>query len=136
MADLAPVVGDVFATTVDSILEMIVVGESVVDGDLLYFDATEDEWMKCDCTNSAKIDVERIATSSGGNGEAIQAALPGSLLNLGVAVAKGKLYVMSVNGKIAPVDDVTTGDIVCVVGIGETTTELRFEPWITEVVSA
>lgn len=128
MADLVIVPASVGPVGEGTLIEMELVGEACVAGDALYYDSTQQEWMKCDCTDPDKLECERIALGAGSDGVAIPVMLPGGEFTVGVATIKGALYVLSVTGNISPVADLTTGDYTVIIGWGTSTDGIFFEP--------
>jgi len=134
MPDLVPVAGDVYPTAVGSSMEMVVIGETVSDGDVLYYDSSLEKWYVCDCTDADKINAQRVAMVSGILDDSIPAIKPGAIFQIGAAIVKGGLYVLSEGGAIAPSADLASLDNVVVVGVGASTTEIEFSPWVTGYV--
>jgi len=62
-----------------------------------------------------------IALNSASDKQPLVYAPTGSVVNLGATLTVGKVYCVSANaGAIAPVDDLTTGDYVTVLGVATT----------------
>jgi len=110
-------------------------GETVVAGNLVYFDDTDNEWKKCDADTAATVNnvLLGIAQGAGTNGNTI---LNGVLLQ-GVddnqsGLTLGDVYYASnTAGGIAN----TPGTTEVVVGIGKSATELYFAPRFNQQIT-
>ena len=55
-------------------------------------------------------------------------------ITIGATVQTGTIYVVSANaGKIAPVDDLVSGNHVSVLGVAKSTTQLTLQLWNTAI---
>lgn len=104
-------------------------GETIADGELVYFDAvTNNEWMKCDADTAASVDnvILGIAQGAGTDGNAIS----GGILLFGVDDAQSgmtagdPMYTSNTAGAIAS----SAGTTEVTVGIAKSATELYFYP--------
>lgn len=134
MADL--VTGIVTIGSNAASVEAVTAGETVTAGDCLYQDVVNNEYLVSDCTVSTKTAVSRIALSGGVDTDPITVMKPGQTIDLGVAIVVGEIYVLSADGKIAPVADLAAADYVTIVGYGATTSLMMFEPNATGYLRA
>lgn len=106
-------------------------GETIADGDLIYFDTvTNNEWMKCDANTAATVDnvILGIAQGAGVNGGAIS----GGVLVKGIDDAQSGLtggnivYASDTAGAISE----SPGTVEVVIGavVAGSTTKIYFEP--------
>ena len=115
------------AVSNDRIVQAGTAGESVAEGDLVYFDDTDNEWKKCDATNASTVNnvLIGIAQGSGSNGGAIN----GGVLTYGLdstqtGLTPGvKLYASDTAGAIAE----SAGTVERVIGWSKSATEIYFD---------
>lgn len=75
-------------------------------------------------TSALAADVDGIALNGASSGQPITYQTKG-VINLGATLVVGTIYVLSAAGAISPVDDVTTGDFVTVLGVAQTAANLK-----------
>jgi hypothetical protein len=105
-------------------------GEAITAGQLCYKDATLGTWFKWDDdAASAATQTELAIAMCSAPGAAQPIVLqndPDSMVNLGATLVAGTTYVGSdTGGGIRPFADLSTGDIVAIVGIATTTALLK-----------
>lgn len=124
------------STNIDRIVVPGTAGETVADGELLYFDTvTNNEWMLADADTAAKIENVQlgIAQGAGTDGNAIT----GGVLLLGVDDAQSGLtagdlmYASDTAGAIS--SSVGTKEVT--VGIAKSATELYFNPRLNQQIT-
>lgn len=79
--------------------------------------------------------VEGVALSGGATGQPFTYQ-KGGLINPGATVAVGKVYVLSTDGGIAPVDDIAGSEYVTVIGVGTTTSRIKLGIVVSGVAAA
>lgn len=116
------------------------VNGAVSVGRLLYRDAADSFKVKLgDTSSAAKAAIVGIAlhnASSAGQPMRIQTA---GRVTLGTTLVVGMVYVLSGTadgGRLCPVTDVDTGELVTVIGVASTTAILDLRIWPTGIVSA
>lgn len=112
----------------NQIIEAGNAGETIATGNLIYFDETQDEWMKCDADTLATLFNVKlgIAQGAGTNGVAIT----GGVLTYGTYVTSGLTqgdlcYASNTAGGI---NSGTAGTVPRVVGIAKDSTHIYFDP--------
>lgn len=101
-------------------------GATVAAGEVVYGDSTDNGDLKlADADNtSATADVKGMALNGGADGQPGEIATDGDVTMDGLTA--GTVYVLSgTPGKIAPVADLAIGDIVVVIGVATSATNLR-----------
>lgn len=115
------------ATTINVIVPGTA-GETITAGMLIYFDDTENEWMKCDADTAATVDntLLGIAQGSGTNGNAITGGvlLRGLDSNQSGLTAAAIYYASNTAGGISA----SAGTVEVTVGFSYSTTQLYFNP--------
>ena len=128
MADLsitaANVVPQSGAITVDGTF-----GATIVAGDALYRDASDNKFKKADANLSAAAAVfAGLALNGGGDGQPGKIITEGDVV-IGSGFTVGQVIVLSATaGKLCPVADLATGMYVNVVGVMISATTLRMRP--------
>lgn len=120
----------------DRIVQAGTAGESLAEGDLVYFDDTDNEWKKTDATSAATLNnvLLGIAQGSGSNGGAIT----GGVLTYGLdkkqtGLTPGvKLYAGDTPGAIVE----SAGTIEKVIGWSKSATEIYFDANVDTLPSA
>lgn len=104
-----------------------IAGATIVAGDVLYVDATDGNKLKRAVDSAlASAAAVGVALNGGANGQPIRYQTGGGI-NPGGTVAVGETYFVSRNaGKIAPDIDVLTGVFRTALGIGTTTSNIKF----------
>lgn len=113
-------------------------GEALAAGDVVYSNSTGNTHDKADATDTTKasaIGVQLLATDSGALSTVAQS---GSVIEItGTTLTVGDVYVVSAtSGKIAPQADLTTGDILTIIGYAKTTSQIQISITPTGVVIA
>lgn len=103
-------------------------GETVADGELIYFDTTDDEWKLCDADTAATVEnvLLGVAQGAGTNGNAIaNGVLLVGLDDAQTGMTPGDvMYAGNTAGEITSSPGTTT----VMVGIAKSATELYFSP--------
>ena len=113
-------------------------GVVIAAGDVCCLDATSQRFVLASSAAVATSRVRGIAAHSAASGQPLRVQ-HGGILNVGGALlVAGELYCLSglAPGKIGPYSDVTAGDFVTVLGIGQTTSLLLIRLWLTELARA
>lgn len=101
-------------------------GEALAAGDAVFVNSTGNTHDKADATsttNAVAIGVQLLPTDSGAKSTV---AANGSVIDVGAILTVGTIYCVSAtSGKIAPQADLTTGDVLTILGVAETTSQLR-----------
>jgi len=102
-------------------------GDTITAGMPLYQDASDSDHLKpADAEDTAaKAVCIGIALNNGADGQPGSYAPSGSVVNLGVTLTVGTIYVLSAAGKIAPSTDLASGDYVTVLGVATTAALLQ-----------
>ena len=129
MADITP--GTVKVGSTSAQVEVVTAGATITAGDCLYYNSATDKYLISDCTAASTDEVSRIALSGGADDEPIAVMKPGQVINLGATLTVAEIYVLSVTGAIAPVADLASNDYVTIVGYGQSTSLLKFQPVAT-----
>jgi hypothetical protein len=111
-------------------------GATVVAGQPVYRDATDNKWKLADNNVSAVLaNVGGISLNGGSDGQPASVLIAGDI-NLGATLILGETYILSSNvGKIAPVADIST-NFVTILGVAITTAILRFKPIVAGIQHA
>lgn len=97
-------------------------GAQIDPGELCYLDPADNEYKLADGDAVATLTNPALALSSGENGRPMILAGKGARVNFGATLTAGTIYVASLTaGGIAPDTDLSTGDFVLIVAIGEGT---------------
>lgn len=111
--------------------------EAITNGAPVFFDTDAAGMKMSDANDTTRRKIGGVAVSSaGGVGSSLTYVTAGEV-NIGSAVAVGKIYVVSRNvGKICPVEDLASGDDLEIVGYGWTTTTIMLMPLATGAIKA
>jgi len=110
-------------------------GETITAGQVLYKDAADNNELKlADANGAAALRVPvGIALNGAAAGQPVRYITSGGL-NPGATVVVGKIYVLSATaGGIAPVEDLSSGHYVSVLGIGTTTSNIQLNIQVSGV---
>lgn len=111
-------------------------GEAITQGQPVYASATSSEILKADASALASSKAIGIAVTPAADGEKV-AYVPTGEIDVGATLVVGKTYVVSdTSGAIAPIDDVTTGWYVTILGTAITTGKLRLGIQVSGIASA
>jgi len=125
MADLSITAANVAAQGGASIGEKIS-GAAITAGEVLAVNSSGRAILASDAT-AALSKVLGIALNDAASGQPIK-YMSGGRVNLGATLAVGKLYVLSTDGGIAPVDDIASSDYPSFLGAAESTSILVLQP--------
>ncbi len=104
-------------------------GEAVVRGNAVYLDGSDNEYKLADATDAAKDAAVGFVMNDAADGQEVTVQTGGNLtcdgLSLSVGVNLLPVYVLSVTGNIAPLDDLAASDYITVMGAATSTTNLR-----------
>lgn len=109
-------------------------GATITAGMPVYKDSTDSNELKgCDADAEASAAVVGIALHAASDGQPLTYANPGSVVNMGATLTAAEIYVCSTTaGGVAPEADIsTTGDFVTVLGVAQTTANLKFNPCVS-----
>lgn len=136
MADLVPV--PVSVQLVSGPYVNATFGETVSAGMAVYRDsANSQKLMKTDTNVAGKKDCYGVTLDAGDADETGRVAISGAVINLGVTLGVGTLYLASETaGGIQPVADLGAGEDVIVVGIGQTADNFLVHVWDSAVAKA
>ena len=125
MGDIAVTAGDVSPGT-DAGLDVTgTAGAALTAGQVVYYSASADEYLVADTeTSSTTADADGVVVCTAADTQKCVVQKTGQI-DIGGTVVVGTVYVLSVTGKIAPADDLATGDWVTVIGIGVTATDIK-----------
>jgi hypothetical protein len=137
MADISITPTNVVPAT-DAFVETVLLGETVTAGEILVYDATDDDWVVASnatdvLSGTGNGQNLRMALSSANSGQTIAVARANSDVALGAVLTAGRWYVLSVGGAISPESDAGSGDFSVLIGYAKTTSLLRFTPVSTGV---
>lgn len=110
-------------------------GETVANGNLLYFDETDNEWKKCDADTAATVDNVLLGIAQGAGTDGV--AITDGVLLQGVDDAQSGLvegdvmYASNTAGGIST----TPGTNEVTIGIARSATELYFAPRFNQVLT-
>lgn len=97
-------------------------GATITPGQLVYKDPADGEYKLADGDAVATLTNPAFAISNGENARDMILAGKGARVNFGATLTAGTIYVASLTpGGIAPDTDLSTGDFVLIVAIGEGT---------------
>lgn len=113
MADLSITAANVVGQGADR--ETLMAGGTITAGMAVRKDASN-EIIAATNTSAANANVYGIALNGASDGQPVEVQKSGNI-DLGAALAVGKIYVLSASGAISPVDDVDTADFVTVIGV-------------------
>ena len=105
-------------------------GEALVAGDVVYVKAADGNLWKTDADAAASAVAVGIMLCGGATGQKGAYQPPGGtiVIGAGASVAKGQTYVVSGNaGKIAVESDLTTGDYVTILGVGNDSDGIKLD---------
>ncbi len=134
MADISVVPASVKVGDATSEIEVATAGATITEGDALFLDTTTNKYLVSDCTAAGTNVVERFALSAATNGNPVQVMRPGTTIDFGATLTVAEIYVLSEAGAIAPVADLASADYVTIVGYGESTSLMLFDPNVTGYV--
>lgn len=101
-----------------------IAGATLAPGDVVYTDS-DGVLQKADASTATKAAVSGVCINGGAAGQTVGYVNSGATLDAGGAVfSSGKVYVLSATaggGKVAPIDDLTTGDYLTILGIASST---------------
>jgi len=112
----------------------VVWGGTVTQGMPVYV-AADGMYEACDCTAISTNKGVGIALTGGGDGQKGIIQISGNI-NLGATLAVGETYVCSESGLICPEADIASTEFVCILGIADTTSNLKMGILYTEVAHA
>lgn len=117
------------AISINAMIEAGTAGETIATGNLIYFDETQNEWMKCDADTLATVMNVKlgIAQGAGTDGNSITGGVltRGSYTTSGLT--KGDLVYAS--NTAGGWNSGTSGTVPRVIGIASSTTVLYFDPY-------
>lgn len=120
MADYSSTAASVLAST-GATPRSGVAGATIVQGNVLYKDATDGSLKLADAnsgTAAARTPIG-IATNAASAGQPVSYIIQDPAFAPGFTIAVGAVVVLSATpGAMAPIDDLTTGDYAVVIGIG------------------
>ena len=126
--DYVDLVGAGGSFSIDRVVQAGNAGESVAEGDLVYFDDTDNEWKKADASTATPVEgvILGIAQGAGSDGGAIDGGvLTHGLDSTQIGMTPGvKLYASDTPGAI----DESAGTTEKVIGFTKSATELYFDP--------
>ena len=125
MADVAGIT-DVKPATTNTVSRHVVYGSTVVPGNLLYLDTTDNKYKLADAdVSETTAGASAIAVTPGSDTDNGIVITSGSVILVGATLTIGGAYVVSATaGAIAPEADLTTNDYVTRIGTAATTTRL------------
>jgi hypothetical protein len=112
-----------------------IAGVAITAGDVCCLDTTSQRFILASSLTVATSRVRGIAAHGASVGQPLRIQ-NGGVLNVGGALlVVGELYCLSglTPGKIGPYSDITAGDFVTLLGIGQTTSLLLLRLWLTEL---
>jgi hypothetical protein len=112
------------ASVVGSWQETRIAGAAITAGQAIYLDSSSlVQKSDCDSASAAKT-VYGVALNSAASGQPVAIQRTGNI-TIGATTTAGKIYVLDGGaGGICPVDDLTSGDTVVVIGVGISTTQI------------
>lgn len=138
MADLSVTIGDVLiADTVRA--TAVEVGEAVSAGDVIVYDANDEDWVLASNASAALSGNGNnayigIAVGSAAAGQRVAAVVTSNQeITLGAVLTAGRVYVLSTGGNISPESDATTSDFLTIIGYAKSSTVLVFNPISTGI---
>jgi hypothetical protein len=128
MPDLVVVAANVKATATGLAKQQANAGEVIAAGDVVYLETVAPnagKWLLADANVAAKARIGGVALNGAALDQPVTAATQGEI-DLGVALAVGRIYVLSGNpGKIAPSTDLITGWTTCILGVATAANKLK-----------
>lgn len=125
MADVTITPANVALYDQGTTVRLVQVAETVTAGEVGYLSGNK--YAVSDCTAEATAKAEVIFLTGAGTDGYAMAAFPGKEIIIGGTVAAGTIYVLSEAGAIAPAADLTVDDYVVIVGVGTTTSRIKFD---------
>jgi len=126
MTDLSITPANVIAGE-GAVLEHGIAGETITAGMAVYYATATGKWMKAD-SDSATAEARRaggIALNGASNGQPITVQKQGAI-TIGATVTAGTSYYLSdAPGGICPLEDLGTGDYVCLIGFATSTSVIN-----------
>lgn len=115
----------------------MVAGGTLSAGDPVYIDTADSNKIKQADSNAAgKDDVYGIVLEDCVTDDEVAVATTGARIDLGATLGVGTLYVLSdTAGKICPAADLSTGEKVTLLGVGEETDVMWLNLWTTGVTT-
>jgi hypothetical protein len=108
-------------------------GASLTQGQPVYLDTATSTNKASDANGSGAKDVDGITLNAASSGQPIAVATGGDI-NPGASLTPGTVYCVSATaGGIAPLDDITTGDDVIIIGVATAANNLRISKQVTGV---
>lgn len=120
MADLSITAADV--ALVDGVTRHGTAGATIAAGDAVR--VTGGEVLLASDASAAAAACTGVALNAASDGQPVAYQESGTI-DMGATVAVGKVYVLSTDGGIAPVDDIATGEYITVIGVGVTTANIK-----------
>jgi len=119
MADVTQTAANVIAG-VDAVIDDGYCGETLVQGNVVYQDATTKQWKKGDANGAAALQVAKgIALTGGAVNQPCRIARSGTI-NVGGTLVPGTTYCLSATaGGICPQADLVTGCAVAILGVAK-----------------
>jgi len=135
MADLAPVVATVISAGTN--FKTAIAGATLIQGDVIYLDSTDSNKAKlADASAAATATVAGICVTPSLSGQPVLYTAVDTIA-IGATVATGEMYVLSATaGKIAPLADLVSTNIVSIIGIASSTTEIDIQLQNTGIITA
>jgi hypothetical protein len=115
-----------------------IAGVAISAGEVCCLNTTTQRFVLASSGTVATARVRGIAAHSAAVGQPLRIQ-NGGLLNVGgPLLTVGEFYCLSglTPGKIGPYSDVTAGDVVTILGVGQTTSLLQMRLWLTEITKA
>jgi len=124
MADLSVVAAEVLAVS-GSTSSRGTAGATITAGQVVYLDPTSGKYKLAQGDDATTDLVVGIASHGASDGQPLQ-VLTGGVVDLGVTLTVGEIYVLSSGtaGGIAPKGDLSAGNYVSVIGIAQTADNL------------
>ncbi len=126
MAELTQTAANV-VTTADQIKSGIS-GGTITAGMPIYKDSADSKFKACIANTANTANCTGISLTGSSNNQPIQyVAIDGAHVNLGATLANGMVYCVSANtaGKIMPYSDLSTNNVVTVLGVATNTSNLQ-----------
>ena len=124
MADLSVVAADVLSVSGRTAVRGPA-GATITAGQLVYLNSTSGKYVLAQGDDAATDEVVGIAAHGASNGQPVE-VITGGVVDLGVTLTVGEIYVLSAAaaGGIAPKGDLSAGEYVSIVGVGQTADNL------------
>lgn len=129
MADLTITPANVKPVGAAAQTKYVVVGEAVVQGEVVYLNSSDNKHYKADADTSEATSkaVGIVLTPAAQDGYAL--VQTNGTITPGATMTKGELYCVSATtGKIAPFSDLDSGDWICFLGVASSTSVLVLQP--------